>query len=249
MKLLAALIFFTRLALWRWVDVPPGTYSRIIAWWPAAGWVSAALCAGVLFGAGQLFPLPVAVLLALSVRMLLTGALHEDGLADFFDGFGGGGSDRTLVLTIMKDSRTGTYGVIALLIYFGLLVSLLSSLPLAMACLAILCGDPLSKGISAQLVNLLPYARTLEESKSKMVYERLSPAEWCVSLFFGLLPLALLLEPRYWWAALAPGVMLSLLCVLMKRRIGGYTGDCCGAVCLLGELAFYLTLVGLWSCC
>ena len=103
---------------------------------------------------------------ALLARLLVTGALHEDGLADFCDGFGGGTS-REKILSIMKDSHIGTYGVLGLLFYFGLLWNLLSTLSLSLACMAVASGDAWSKFCSAQIINILPYARKEEESKAK----------------------------------------------------------------------------------
>ena len=85
--------------------------------WPAAGWITGGLTALTLWGALQVLPPFAAVVTAFAVRLLLTGALHEDGLADFIDGTGGG-STRERILEIMKDSRIGSYGVIGLVIYF-----------------------------------------------------------------------------------------------------------------------------------
>ena len=93
-----------------------------------------------------------AVVTAFAVRLLLTGALHEDGLADFIDGTGGG-STRERILEIMKDSRIGSYGVIGLVIYFMLLVSCVASLPPAISPLAVLAADPRSKFCGSFIIN------------------------------------------------------------------------------------------------
>jgi adenosylcobinamide-GDP ribazoletransferase len=180
--------------------------------------------------------------LALAARLLITGALHEDGLADFFDGFGGG-TNRERILSIMKDSHIGSYGVIGLIFYFLLLWSLLMSLPLSFACITLIAGDTISKLTSSQIINFLPYARKEEESKAKVVYNRMSGGECAFGLLCGILPSALLLPYRYWMAIVFPLVMLYLLCTLMKRKLQGYTGDCCGALFLLSELSFYLGIV------
>lgn len=247
MHLAAALIFFTRLPLWRWVQPPREAYARVVPYWALTGWLTAALTAGVLYVAAQLLPPVAAVGLAVAARVLLTGGLHEDGLADFFDGFGGGGNDRVRILAIMKDSHIGTCGVIALILYFLLYVTLLSALPVGLACAAILCGDPLARGVASQLVNVLPYARPQEESKSKVVYNRMSWPEGLLSGICALLPFFLLFDLRYGWALLAPLAVFAGLWGGMRRRIGGYTGDCCGALCLLGEFSFYLMVVVLWN--
>lgn len=247
MNVAAAFIFFTRLPLWRWVQPSPEAFKHVIAYWPAVGWLTAAVSTVMLYVASLVLPGALAVLVAVAARLMLTGALHEDGLADFFDGFGGGGHDRTRMLAIMKDSHIGTYGVIALIVYFLFYVGLLSALPVPFACLVLLGGDPLAKGVSAQVVNFLPYARTEQQSKAKVVYDRMSLPEWLISLVFGLLPLLFLLHPFFWGAILGPLAVFAGLAALMKKRIGGYTGDCCGACCLLCEWSFYLIIVILYT--
>jgi adenosylcobinamide-GDP ribazoletransferase len=82
------------------------------------------MAATIYFGS-MVLPYPVVIVLAIVVRLFITGALHEDGLADFLDGFGGGGSDRERILAIMKDSHIGTYGVLGLVVYELLLAATL----------------------------------------------------------------------------------------------------------------------------
>lgn len=238
----AAFIFFTRLPLWRIVEVPASCYKRIVPYWPLTGWLTAGATAGVLYGASLLVPVPVAVLLALGGRLLLTGALHEDGLSDFLDGFGGGGTpERTLA--IMKDSHVGNYGTIGLIVYFLLLSATLASLPVPVACAAVMAGDPFAKFVSAQLINTLPYVRPEEQSKARTVYEPMRTGELVGAFVCGLLPMLLLLRPVFWLAGLGPFVVFAGLSMWMRKRIGGYTGDCCGAMFLLAELSFYVMLL------
>ena len=236
--LLAALIFFTRLPFWRIKkNLPPAPFKHIVPYWPIAGWLTGGVMAGVLWLAGQVLPLPAAWILAIAVRLLLTGCLHEDGLADFFDGFGGGTS-RERTLAIMKDSRIGSYGVIGLILYFLLLIQA-ASLPLTILCTVTFCADCWSKACASQLINQLPYARKEEESKAQVVYNRMTLTETCMALFTGALPL-LLLPVSLWIAAFFPVLVFIGLCQLMKQRLQGYTGDCCGATFLLCELSFYM---------
>ena len=126
MKVLAAFIFFTRLPFWRIKEVPAKYFKRIVPYWPLAGWLTGGITVGVLWIAAQILPISIAWVLAILSRLLITGCLHEDGLADFFDGFGGG-HDKAGILRIMKDSHIGSYGTIGLILYFILYVSLLSS--------------------------------------------------------------------------------------------------------------------------
>ncbi|MDY6257343.1 MAG: adenosylcobinamide-GDP ribazoletransferase [Bacteroidaceae bacterium] len=244
-RIFASFIFFTRLPFWRFCQPPKEAYATVVEHWPLVGWLTGGIMAGTLFGACHIMPYPVAVILAIIVRLFLTGALHEDGLADFFDGFGGG-TDRERTLAIMKDSHIGTYGVIALIFYFLLLVGILTSLSPMTAVFAILAADPLAKMFSAQIVNFMPYARREEEAKNKTIY-RPFPFLSTVSLAFqGLLPslpLILFTNTVWWLAVLAPILTVTFLFVLIWRQLHGYTGDCCGAVCLLSELSFYLAVL------
>ena len=244
-RIFASFIFFTRLPFWRIYQPPKEAYATVVEHWPLVGWLTGGIMASTLFGACHIMPYPVAVILAIIVRLFLTGALHEDGLADFFDGFGGG-TDRERTLAIMKDSHIGTYGVIALIFYFLLLVGILTSLSPMTAVFAILAADPLAKMFSAQIVNFMPYARREEEAKNKTIY-RPFPFLSTVSLAFqGLLPslpLILFTNTVWWLAVLAPILTVTFLFVLIWRQLHGYTGDCCGAVCLLSELSFYLAVL------
>ena len=204
--------------------------------------------AAVLWLGSMVMPYAVALLLAIVVRLLLTGALHEDGLADFFDGFGGGGSDRERILTIMKDSHIGTYGVIALVFYFALLFAALLSLPRQVAPLAIVAADPFAKMVTSQLILMMPYARTADTAKNRTVYRRPSLVAGVALAVQGLLPLAgfvWLERGQVEWSTLifVPCLVMYFLYRLIWGRLRGYTGDCCGAVCLLVELSFYLSLL------
>ena len=250
MNLLAALIFFTRLPFWRLREVPAECFKHVVPYWPLVGWLTGGVTAAVLWCCGQVMPMATAWVIALASRLLITGCLHEDGLADFLDGFGGGTS-RERILTIMKDSHIGTYGVIGLIIYFLLLFQL-STLPLQLLCALVACGDCWSKCVASQLINLLPYARKAEESKARVVYRRMSLSEEVMALVGGLLPILVLtaigLWPANFWPVLvAPLIPFGLLTMLMKRRIQGYTGDCCGALFLLCELSFYLSCLIIYS--
>ena len=198
--------------------------------------------AATLYFGSMVLPHAVAVIAAIAVRLLITGALHEDGLADFMDGFGGGG-DRDRILAIMKDSHIGTYGVLGLIIYMLLLGSTLYCMPVTVAALTILAADPFSKMVTSQLVSMLPYARREEEAKNKTVYRKPTLAAGLLMSLQGLLPMALMiwLTGISWYLVVClPVVVMYFLYLLILRKIHGYTGDCCGAVCLLVELTVYL---------
>ena len=250
-RLWAALIFFTRLPFWRIYQPPKDAYQGVVEFWPLTGWLTAGVMAGTLYGASMLFPYEIAVVLAIISRLLLTGALHEDGLADFFDGFGGGGSNRQRILDIMKDSHIGTYGVLSLIVYMLLLFFALHSLQPQVAALTILAVDPYAKMVSAQVVQMMPYARTAESAKNKTVYRKISMAAGIGLAIQGLLPMGLYL---WWmqggidWSVLIflPWLTMYFLYLFIWRRPKGYTGDCCGAIFLLTELTAYLVSTVKW---
>lgn len=243
----AALIFFTRLPFWRLHQPPKECYQTVVEHWPLTGWLTACVMAGTLYGVSLIFPYPLAVLIAIAVRVLITGALHEDGLADFFDGFGGGGKDRTRILAIMKDSHIGTYGVLGLVLYSMVLFFALSSLSPTTAALTILAADPFSKMVAGQIILMMPYARTEEEAKAKVVYRKPDVKAGISLAFQGLLPLGLYLfmlgHGQWQYVVFVPCVVMYFMYLLIWHRLKGYTGDCCGALFLLIELSMYLTAV------
>ena len=244
-RIWAAFIFFTRLPFWRWHQPPQSCYKTVVEHWPLTGWLTGGLMAATLWVGSLYLPYLVAVILAVVVRLLLTGALHEDGLADFMDGFGGGGHDRERILTIMKDSHIGTYGVLGLILYELLLVAALYSLSPMQAALTIVAADPFAKMVTAQLIMMMPYARKEEEAKNKTVYRKMHWPAGVSLAIQGLLPMIGYL----WWTGIRwelliflPCLVMYLLYLLIWHRLRGYTGDCCGAVCLLVELTVYLVV-------
>ena len=201
--------------------------------------------AATLYLASMIMPYAVAVILAIAMRLLVTGALHEDGLADFIDGFGGG-VDRERIMAIMKDSHIGTYGVLGLVVYELLLATTLFSLQPAIAAMAIAAADPYAKMLGSQLVSMMPYARTEATAKAKTVYRHPSIAAGIGLSVQGLLPMVAFLwlaqVTEWYYVIFIPGVVMYCLYLLIWRRLHGYTGDCCGAVCLLVELTTLLSI-------
>jgi len=127
-----------------------------------------------------------------------------------------------------------------------LLFFCLSSMSPEMAALAILAADPYAKMLTAQLVSMMPYARQEEEAKAKVIYRKINLASGISLAVQGLLPIGLFV----WYVGVAwetlifiPALVMYFLYLLIWRRLHGYTGDCCGAVCLMVELSVYLTLI------
>ena len=251
-RVLAAFVFFTRLPFWRLADVGKEDYARVVPLWPLAGWLTGGIMAAVAGGALYVgLSAGVAVVLALLCRTLVTGALHEDGFADFCDGFGGG-TTRERTLAIMKDSHIGTYGVLGLVLYVLLFFNALTTLlQHGVSPLVMVPVDALSKWLSSTVLYFLPYARQESEAKNRLVYAETPWGERVISLALGVAPLALLYAlpivgvptPATMGLSLLPPMLgCALLVRTMRRRIGGYTGDCCGATFIITEALFYLSL-------
>ncbi len=245
-RIIAAFSFFTRLPLWRITTIEKEYYERVVPLWGLTGWLTGGVMALVYLFAVWLGLTPdIAVILALVSRVLLTGALHEDGFADFCDGFGGG-ADRDSVLRIMKDSHIGTYGVIGLVFYYLLMWNVMRTLTcLWFFPLVLITADTTAKYLSSFIIRFLPYARKADEAKNRLVYTPADTADLIASTVTGLLPLVCLdivIGPSCLWCLVACACCCALLFFLMHKRIQGYTGDCCGACFILTELMFYVTL-------
>jgi cobalamin 5''-phosphate synthase/cobalamin synthase len=240
--LLAALTFFTRLPVWKLVDIPSEHFKRMIYWWPLAGWLTGGITVAAWFLFSHGFPPLIAIILAFGVRTLFTGGFHEDGLGDFFDGFGGGRT-KADILRIMKDSQVGSYALLGLIFYYLLLINTLNSLPSKLIPIVIFTADPLSKFITTIMMNVLPYARPESDSKSKTTYKKLSVWKLAIAFATGTLPLIYCMETSYFPIILIPAVTMLFVLFLAKKKIQGYTGDICGATALLCELSFYLGIL------
>lgn len=248
----AALIFFTRLPFWRIYQPPKDSYKAVVEYWPIVGWLTGGLMAATLYFGSMVMPYNMAIICAILIRVLVTGALHEDGLTDFIDGFGGGGTERQRILDIMKDSRIGTYGVLSIIFYELLLFFAISSLPPKLAAITIFAADPYAKMIAGQIIQMMPYARTEEQSKAKNIYRRMNIHAGISLAVQGLLPLGLFFYVtrgivEWNMVVFIPCVVMYFLYLLIWKRLHGYTGDCCGALFLLIELSVYLTVAILWS--
>ena len=237
----SALGFFTRLPVPAWVGYDAARLTQSARYFPAVGLLIGGIGAAVFWLAAVLWPQPVAVLLAMATTIYLTGAFHEDGLADTADGLGGGW-DKQRILEIMKDSRVGSYGVIATVLALLGKFSLLASLDPALVPPALIAGHALSRLCATAVMATLDYVRDDASSKSRPVATRLGLGAFIVAAVFGGVPLLAL--PL--WQAVAGAVLAALatfwLAAKFRRWLGGYTGDCLGAVQQLAELAFYLGL-------
>ncbi len=233
-----AVLFFTRIPLPVRGEISAEDLRRSATYFPAVGWLVGAAGAGVWWCAAKVFPPSVAAGLCMIASALLTGAMHEDALADVCDGFGGG-STKDRVLAIMKDSQVGAFGVVGLVLGLGLKWQTLAAFPAALVPAVLLAGHAVSRAASVSLMSSLDYVRE-GPSKARALSSRLGSVRTAAVLLLGLAPMALL-PLRLGWA-LVPVALVRWACAAwFRRRIGGYTGDCLGATQQLSELAFLLT--------
>ena len=237
----AALIYFTRLPLPALRDSTADDWRRAATYFPFAGWGVGAAVGAVAWSASFVLPATVAAGLALAVGALLTGAMHEDGFADVCDGFGGG-TTRERTLEIMRDSRIGAFGAVGLLLIVGLRWQALAALPVTLVVVAAIAAAALSRAVSISLLASLDYARAA--GKARPVVSRLRAPRVATALVLGLLPLLFL--PAAWSGCLiALLVVRGLAVAWFRQRLGGYTGDCLGAVQQIAEIAVLLVFIAL----
>jgi len=241
-----ALQFFTRLPAPRWVGFDAAWLQHAARYFPAIGIIVSVVCAAVYWLAALCLPQAVAVLLSTVAGIYLTGAFHEDGFADVCDGFGGG-MQPSRVLEIMRDSRVGAYGVIGIVLLLATKIAGLASLPALHVIPALLVAHPLSRCLAAALIWRMPYVR--EEGKVKPLAQNMDTGEFAVAAATAGLPLIVCvvtgwLAPQALVLAVSAGVAAAwFLARKFQRRIGGYTGDCLGAVQQFSEVAIYLGLL------
>ncbi len=233
----AATLFFTRLPLPSLPALLPADQRRAIAYWPLIGIGIGTAIAGVWWLAARSLPDGVAVGLGLAAGLLLTGALHEDGFADVCDGLGGGRT-RERALRIMRDSRIGAFGAIGIVMLLGLKWQAMAGLPPALLPGTVIAAHALSRGATATMMMVLPYARAdggAAENMTGMSALRLPGVA-----AMALLPL-LLLPPAARVGCVAAAALAWFGCVLwFRHRLGGYTGDCLGAAQQIAEVAILL---------
>ena len=238
-------LFFCALQFLTRVPVPsnprfePAWITRCARYYPLVGQLVGAVCAGVLLAASNVWPGLTPALLAIAVGVLMTGAFHEDGLADTADGLGGG-QDVAQRLVIMKDSRIGSYGAIALGLCLALKASALSGFtPVVAACL-LLAAHGGGRAAAVVAMFCLRHVSDPATARYKPTAEGVRGGEVLFAVLVSLWPLAFL-PPVQAALAVAGGAVFAWLMALAARRlVGGYTGDVLGAIEQLFELGFLL---------
>jgi adenosylcobinamide-GDP ribazoletransferase len=254
---LLALQFFTRIPvtgrLADWVGFSPAMLRASAAHFPGVGWIVGGLTAAMLWCLLlALPPVPAATWVAAMAStvfgVLLTGAFHEDGLADLADGLGGS-MDRSRALEIMKDSRIGSYGAIALVLAVLAKVALLSMLAQVdawLAVVALFAAHVTSRTVPLFVIRTLPHVGDTPQSKSKPLAESIGNAGLAAGLLWWALAMALVvwLLPAAPWPQAVLGALIGLAWMwrLLQRRLLGFTGDGLGATQQVCEVLYYLGL-------
>ena len=266
---LLAIQFFTRIPvtgrLAGWVGYSPELLRASAAHFPGVGVVVGAAAAAVYALLQTLLPdttyTPlVAAVFCTIATVMLTGGFHEDGLADVADGLGGSAS-RERALEIMKDSRLGAFGAMALVLALLCKVALVAILgsvegiPAAWeaspftswyVCVALWTGHIVSRGLPLLVIRLLPHAGDAAASKSKPLAGQISSGSLLIALAWCLAALTLAglaLDAMNLLIACSLAVLAMLWTLrLFHRRLQGFTGDCLGATQQVCEIAFYLGL-------
>jgi adenosylcobinamide-GDP ribazoletransferase len=236
---LAATAFLTRLPLRP--SHSDEELGRAARYFPLVGAAVGGLGAAVLLAAAAVLPLVVAVILSVIATVLVTGAFHEDGLADSCDAFGGGGT-REDVLRIMQDPHIGAFGVLGLLLVLALKIASLVHLPLAALPLALVGAHAFSRSLCVAVMAFGEYARA-EGGKTRAVARGARPADAAVALLIGLVPFALA-PAAFLWALAIMLLVAIVLYAYFRARIGGYTGDALGALQQVAESTCYVVLAG-----
>ena len=241
-----ALMFFSRLPL------PKALVEQVtedlklkdaIALFPLVGLLVGLFPGLVWFLGNQILPASVAACLALAVGLLVTGALHEDGIADCADGLGAT-SDREKALEIMRDSTIGTYGALALVASVGIRGVALSSMSPLAGLLALLIAHTGSRATLSIPLKFSSYAR--KQGLGKLVDGQISDISWTLSLLFAA-TVAFVLGSGFGLVALTAGILMAWLSLrYLEHRLGGYTGDGLGAVQQVAEITIMVTLTGFW---
>lgn len=244
--LLVALQFLTRLPMPFEVDFTPEAARASPRWYPAAGIVIGVITGVIAWGAALLFPPLIAVLLSVAAGLVVTGGLHEDGFADACDGLGGV-RPRDRVLEIMRDSRIGTYGVLGLGLMLAAKVATLAALPIAALPFVLIAGHAASRASMLWVMASSEYVRSAGAGSAVAGgIDQRAVQIALITTAATLLPLLFVLPVLS--VALGLGGLVAGHYAMRRRferRLGGYTGDCLGAVQQCSEVGFFLGLLAL----
>lgn len=236
-RIATAFTFMTRFPLVaRWSSGESSELAASTRYFPLVGYAIGGLGAAAFYYSAYAFSHPVAALFAVIALVVMTGAFHEDGLADTADGFGGA-FETSRKLEIMRDSRIGTYGTAALISLFLLRWQLLTELPLELIFLAMISAHVIARWSSLLIGWMLPYVR--EGASNKPMADGMGWRELLVGTVLA--SAWLLLEPEIHGISMLVAVLVACVAAaIFRRQIGGVTGDALGAANVTVEIVVLL---------
>ena len=248
-----ALMFYTRIPCPSNINHNAESLNNASRYFSLIGWIVGGLSFLVFYTSSILFDQSISVILSLITGILITGAFHEDGLADVVDGFGGGWTKQK-ILDIMKDSRIGAFGAISIVLLFLFKYSVLNSILFNtekwfLNLLIFISYHSLARLTAINIVFTSQYVREDQDSKSKPVAKNVGLTEIFGAYFFGMLPLALLIyqNSKFIFIITPLFILWFISKKYFEKRLNGYTGDCLGAVEQLAECVCLLFYLGLWK--
>jgi adenosylcobinamide-GDP ribazoletransferase len=231
--------FLTRLPAPAAREFEPEWIGRSTRWFSLVGQIVGVLAAVVFLAAGRLLSGMAPALLAVGAGVWITGAFHEDGLADTADGLGGGTTPDAR-LEIMKDSRIGTYGVLALILVVGLRIAALAIMPGWRGAVALVAAHGFGRAAAVAAMATQPYAGSVATAKAGASPQEPGKANAVFAGLVALWPFALMpIQPSLLSIALAAAAAF-VVALFAQRLIGGRTGDSLGAVEQAAETAALL---------
>jgi adenosylcobinamide-GDP ribazoletransferase len=237
---LTAVMFLTRIPCPTWIGYSESQLNSSCRYFPLVGSLIG-VSGSFVWSITQYFWDPsIALLLSMLTTILITGGFHEDGLSDTCDGFGGGWN-RSQILSIMKDSRVGAYGVIGITFALGLKFALLHSLPSRLVIISLIAAHTASRFLATSFIYTHEYARDDETSKIRPLAYRMQANDL---IFGGLTTLIvlLLLKEDFIFLLLCLVIVRIVLSKFLLKTLNGYTGDILGAVQQVSELTVYLAV-------
>jgi adenosylcobinamide-GDP ribazoletransferase len=256
-----AMMLLTRLPVPKFADHSPEYLQKSPKYFPVIGWMIGAISGLTFLVFNKYISESTAIAASIITGILATGAFHEDGFADVCDAFGGGWTKEKILL-IMKDSRLGTFGVIGLIAILSSKFLLLQELPkftpninhpstnifynYRYFLLTLIAAHGVSRLVLIYIIRSYDYVTDPEGSKSKpLASKKPTITEMIVATVFAGIPFIFL--PWQFALTIIPVVFAAYsLSNYFKKWIGGYTGDCMGAIQQVGELTFYLSIIVIW---
>ena len=245
---LTAVLFFTRIPCPKWVNHSSEALNKSNRYFSLIGILVGSIAAFIFFSFSYILPQDIAIIFSMLMSIWITGAFHEDGFADVCDGFGGGWK-KEKILSIMKDSRLGTFGVTGLIFILSLKFLTLYHLNRLSINLifVIISGHAISRFIATILLYTHVYVRDNNSSKIKPSSKQMNLKSLFISVFFGILPL-FLFQKWFVFLTIIPLLVVYLyMAYFFKKWIGGQTGDCAGALQQVSEVVFYISTLILWN--